>query len=184
MSDIVHGWSQKNFLRRGDIGDEFWSQVLLSPIFLALQNGGFQLYQCLMAIEKNYREKVTSHFAFETVWYSIFWSIQGIASHYLFEVGSRKDDYFCFRGEELCNKNQKLSQAMCWNFWKRWRTKRLRATKQTLKLTGQRLCYWTPSKLHVWQPWAPCWSWSAQRGHAGKGSGLHSRRLDPPSETH
>lgn len=30
----------------------------------------------------------------------------------LLEVGSRKDDYFCFGGRELLNKNHNLSQAI------------------------------------------------------------------------
>lgn len=30
----------------------------------------------------------------------------------LLEVGSRKDDYFCFGGRELLNKNHNLSQVI------------------------------------------------------------------------
>lgn len=96
---------------------EIWSQILISPIwsliFMALHNCGFQAVSvCFMAIQRNYRKKwcITSLLKFLAC--SFFWSVQGIVSHYLFEVGSRKDDYFCFRDRELCNRNQKLSKAM------------------------------------------------------------------------
>ena len=58
----------------------------------------------------------------------------------------RNHNFDYMGGRELLNKNLKLNQAM----W--WRAESQKATKQTLKPTGQGDYYWIPSILHIWQP--------------------------------